>query len=577
MSWWLFAVEKRVGILKPQGSLERNRESNPVNTDASSMELNSSSCARKPRQNVAMQAIMRRAETEQKQVTFKNVSPMIIEELDSSRNEGTPVSTVKSVGTKNVQNHSQIPIQNGGAASAVGAHQQNVRNVQKRGPVVSSVPTSVQNHQPSSVIPLITTQVPPMKLQSSLPQAQPPAPSHQFSSGEQQTPTRSQFGHQPPLNLSSNCNYHGQSFNVQNPQFTKNFVTNHVSNIPPQQYQLSGQYNACGVTLPAQCTGNIQQNVQHQQRLAQQAQMLPQGGLSGAAAQTAIEANLSQALGLQHQQQPFQNVATGLPQNMGIQQQPQQQQQQQGNGLAIHRQNLVPNNLRTNQMNIQNQMSIAGPSSMLNNVQAIPPGILSGYQKNLQQPPPALQNLVNPPISPTGISGLRLSFNPNVGHSVYNQTGQKQISPSAYAKNSNQFVFPNQTVVNKSQHPINNYTMFHNYDANDFNLWGKDTQQQQQSQQQPPQPPVAWWGGSAGNQTPMQPKETTPSDAFQNWANSPSAGNTMIGRTPLTPGNNYHQNPLLGKQYDPRNSFEEARQFEVSNSFVFSTFIILGN
>lgn len=43
-------------------------------------EQNSLFSARKPRQNVAMQAIMRRVETEQKQVTFKNASPISSQE-----------------------------------------------------------------------------------------------------------------------------------------------------------------------------------------------------------------------------------------------------------------------------------------------------------------------------------------------------------------------------------------------------------------------------------------------------------------------------------------------------------------
>lgn len=68
--------EKKVGgILKPQQSLSvLENVSNSSNTPG----LPS---VRRIRQNVAMQAIMRRAETEQKQVTFGNISPMIIDEI----------------------------------------------------------------------------------------------------------------------------------------------------------------------------------------------------------------------------------------------------------------------------------------------------------------------------------------------------------------------------------------------------------------------------------------------------------------------------------------------------------------
>ena len=153
------------------------------------------------------------------------------------------------------------------------------------------------------------------------------------------------------------------------------------------------------------------------------------------------------------------------------------------------------------------------------------------------------------------MSSHAMNFNPNFGQNIYNQMNQKQISPSAYAKNTNQFVFPNQPVMNKppEQHTVNNYPSFHNYKAMDYNPW-KDTQ--------PPPPPVAWWG-SSGSGAQMQGNETPTSDGFPSWSNSPGAGSSMM-RTPLTPGNNYHQNSLVGKHYNPRNSFDEARQFEVS-------------
>ncbi|XP_011314139.1 protein SMG7 [Fopius arisanus] len=79
---------KKVGILKSQGVVERNRDvCNPINYEGqnNSNEMNGA-LTRKTRQNIAMQAIMRRVENEQKQVTFKNVSPMSVEELEVKKN-----------------------------------------------------------------------------------------------------------------------------------------------------------------------------------------------------------------------------------------------------------------------------------------------------------------------------------------------------------------------------------------------------------------------------------------------------------------------------------------------------------
>ncbi|KAF7989982.1 hypothetical protein HCN44_008656 [Aphidius gifuensis] len=73
-------VDKKVGILKPQSSLERSTCYSNIDTDrrASSDSLPST---KKTRQNIAMQAILRRTETEQKQVKFSNISPANCEEI----------------------------------------------------------------------------------------------------------------------------------------------------------------------------------------------------------------------------------------------------------------------------------------------------------------------------------------------------------------------------------------------------------------------------------------------------------------------------------------------------------------
>ena len=339
-------MEKRVGILKPQGSLERNRDSNSIN-DAPGMELSQS--IRKPRQNVAMQAILRRAETEQKQVTFKNVSPMIIEELEISRNQQvTPVSPITSVVPKNLQSH-VLPAQNG---VSLGPPPGLTRGI----PIVSN--SNVTQQQVGSTANPNLTQGQPPKLQLSIPQA---AASHQIFANEAQNSSGTQYGIQSQ-NIVASCPYPNQSFNVQNPQFSKNFVTSHVSNVSPLYH------------VPVMAC----------QRMSGQ---IMQQGIPG---QTGIGAiNLQQ----QQQQQPGMHQQQSL-QNIGMHQQ-QQQQQQQGNGIGMHRQNLMPNNLRTNQMNMQNQMNVAGPS-MVNNV----PGMMPSYAKNLQQAP-GIQNSTNAPMSPS--------------------------------------------------------------------------------------------------------------------------------------------------------------------------------
>ncbi|XP_063984003.1 nonsense-mediated mRNA decay factor SMG7-like [Diachasmimorpha longicaudata] len=77
---------KRVAMLFAQ---EKNRDvsksSNPE-VQSNSTEVNGA-FTRKNRQNIAMQAIMRRVENEQKQVTFKNVSPMSVEEVEVKKSQ----------------------------------------------------------------------------------------------------------------------------------------------------------------------------------------------------------------------------------------------------------------------------------------------------------------------------------------------------------------------------------------------------------------------------------------------------------------------------------------------------------
>lgn len=520
-------MEKRVGILKPQGSLERNREATVSSADSSNLELNSLSSTRKPRQNIAMQAIMRRAETEQKQVTFKNVSPIIIEEGNLMIK---PVSTspTKITGNKNPQINSQltelnsVPTQNSPMA-------------------IQSRPLLTQNATISNQSQTLPTpnQLQTMKLQLNIPHS---SKLNQFSSGEQQTTGISQFASQSQNLIQTS--YQSQPFNVQNPQFSKNFMTGCMPNM--SQYQMQGQFSNTPQSM-SQNIGmqqSVNQNRPLHQRLNQsvsQSPILQQNIGLTPTIQQGIGPNVSQNIGL------HQASTVGLQQNMGLHQTPTAGlQQNMGLGQNIG-QSIIQNNTRTNGLNLQSQINMPG-SSVANNIAGLQS--LSGYQKNLQQGMTMTSVPSASSISPTGMSNLQLNFNPNFGQNTFNQMYQKQMSPVTYGKNSGQFTFPNQVGTSKTQQSVNSYPMFRNYEAKDFSLW-KDTQ--------PPQPPVAWWGQSGAPQ--VHSKETSSGDAFQNWANSPSPG-SMISRVPLTPGNNYQQNPLHGRHYN-RNSFDEARSFEI--------------
>lgn len=141
-------MEKRGGILKPQGSLERNRDSGElVNTTENNSQPSS---ARKPRQNVAMQAIMRRAESEQKQVTFKNVSPITdeIEKKKLSADSALHTANLISQPAKtNIKNSSVTSLMNNGNS---GVSVITAPVVQPRPPLMPNAPLNV--HKSVSVI-----------------------------------------------------------------------------------------------------------------------------------------------------------------------------------------------------------------------------------------------------------------------------------------------------------------------------------------------------------------------------------------------------------------------------------------
>ncbi|XP_046740287.1 uncharacterized protein LOC124407800 isoform X2 [Diprion similis] len=466
------AVEKRIGILKPQGSLERSRDSVVTGTEGSNSETNSIPSIRKPRQNIAMQAIMRRAETEQKQVTFKNISPVIIEEEDA-KVKPTPTSPTKNGVNKNVQLNLQSSNQNGLLSSnqVTSGQIHSIPLISRAASVKNSTP--VQNQATS-----ISNQ---LKLKLDIPQPSqvnqhlPNEPLHNIT----------QFGFQN--HVSGQTTYQNQPFNVQNPQFGKNFMTGHMQNFP--QYQVPGQFN-----MPQNITMSHGVNQNHRLPHQRIGQNVPQSGTlqqnlgPNSVPQQSFGTNISQSAALQ--QTMIQNAA--LHQTMGIQEQ-----------------GIVQNNLRPNGPNLQGQMKLP----------------MSGMTNGLQ----GLQNM-----------------------NAFNQMYQKQMSPAAYTKATGQFTFPSQATTSKGQQSSNNYQRFSSYENKDFNLW-KDNQL--------PQPPVTWWGNTRASQIPCKDMQ---GDVFQNWPTASPPGSVNVFPTvPLTPGNNYHQNPMLGRQSYTRNSFDEARSYEM--------------
>ncbi|XP_012278200.1 protein SMG7 [Orussus abietinus] len=533
-------LEKRGGILKPQGSLERSRD--PVNPAESNVEANSTQSTRKPRQNVAMQAIMRRAETEQKQVTFKNVSPVIIE-------EETSASSALTSPSKGSQPSLRLPGLNGVNASPgltgsgqsrpglmqVGSVSGQPMPGQGQGGSMQgqNVPLQGQN------VPLQGQSVPlqsqsaslagqvvqkPVKLQLNIPQ--PPSQMSQFPI-EQQSSNVAQYCQQAQ-GLPQTC-YQSPSFNVQNPQFNKNFLTTRAAGMP--QYQMQSQFNGTLQSLPQQSSA-MQQNVGMQQNVALQQSV-------------AMQQNV-----VQNRQSLHQRMARNISQSPVLQQGMTLSAVQANAGLqdvGLHQQTVMQAAVRSNGVGLQGPMAVAGPG-VAGSGQG--PQAVSGFGKGLQQAVPQLANLPGASMSPTSLTGLQLGFGPGFGQ--FNQMTQKQMSPIAYGnKHAGRFAFPGQSGPGKSPQPVNSYPMFHTQENKDFSPW-KDTQL--------PQPPMAWWGSGPGPAV-GHAKDMPGTDAFQNWANSPGPGG-MIGRVPLTPGNSYQQAPTHAGPY-ARNCFEDNRPFEM--------------
>lgn len=557
------SADKKIfqGILKPQGSLERNRDSISSVMETSNAEACSSlSCARKPRQNIAMQAIMRRAETEQKQVTFKNVSPVIVEEENDKKAKATivPPTISTSLASK------PTPILEMPKANEVST----INNTLSASNRLATMPLASSASSQNQPV-LVQGQQRPVKLPPNLPM---PAqlmvveeqPTQQIAQqvaqqvAQQMLPQihTSMTTGQQTSTLGPVC-YSNQPFSAQNPQFANNFMTNRPPNAP--HYQLQGQLSTNGQpvsTIPQSINGihhSINQSRPLHQRMSQNvshssAQLLQQNLRLGSPAQPSM---LPQNLNL-----PASNM--GLQANIKV---------EQNHAIGLQQQqNMIPSNSRSNSMH--NQLNMNGSSSMANVSTMM--STLSVYEKDPQQPPQGLTTLVNSQ-SPTSGSNFQLNFNQN--HFNQNQTfvgqgslSQNQPSPSFYKNNPDtmDFQFPNQTkIVNKSQQsqqqPVtNNYNMFCNYEPTEhFNLWRDN---------RPPQPPITWWGAAGNTAAQMHVKDTTVNDnAFSNWSDSSALG-SIANRVPLTPGKNYQQQQQNGqhsRHLMTGNNFEDSRLFEL--------------
>lgn len=523
--------------------------------ETSTAETNPLPCARKPRQNVAMQAIMRRAETEQKQVTFKNVSPVIVEEESDKKAKSL---TIPSTST-NVANK-QTPTSEMFKPNEV-LTTNTLVTIQSRAPAMSlaspatahSPSTSVQNQQR---IPKLPPNIPmPAQINQLAAKDQPTQVAQQMLSQMHTGMAHCGQQTQQMSSLGPVC-YPNQSFNVQNPQFVKNLMASRPPAASSPRYSLQGQQLSNGQQPSAisQAIGvhhTINQSRSLHQRIPQNvsnpAQLLQQQNVR--LSSPVQPSMMSQSLNLQ----------TG---NVKLQLGMSVDQQSHAMGLQSQ-QSMIQNNVRpANSMH--NQLSMGGATTMAANVSMLPTTLSAYKNDSVQQQ--VITTLANSPNLTNAASNFQLNFNQiNFSQSPFGgqPLQQNQPSPSFYKKNNDiDFPFPNQVNVTKNQPqqqqpPTNNYNMFCSYEPMEqFNLW-KDTR--------PPQPPIAWWG-STGNTAQMHMKEPSAVDnTFSNWGDSSNPGN-MASRMPLTPGKNYHQqqNVQHSGHLATGNNFENTRLFDVS-------------
>lgn len=518
------ALDKRIGILKPQGSLERSKDTTLITAMESNTFENTNMQPRKPRQNIAMQTIMRRAENEQKQVTFKNVSPLNIEEETEKKPKvtGISISPTKSVtpsGNKNISVVGEISKLN------------NISNtttpitVQNRLPLMPSVTTAMQNQIISSQNLTKTT-----KLQHTMSQS---TQINHLSIKEQQT-----SGILTSISGISQCAgnicYQSPTFNVQNPQFTKNYITNQVGNLSsyPIQGHFTGSPQSQNINLH---TSNQNRTMHQRTHIVSQNTLLHQnlGILSS-----------TQSINASQNINPQQTGNIGLQQNRNL-------NIQQNHNLAVQQQNIMKNNLRPNTISLHNQATLT--SSTIANVSTL--STLSTYQKKLHQAALMIPNVSNIPSNSLN-PNFQFNFKQNdFNQDAFNQIPQKQLSSSIYNKNSDvlEFSLSNHLGKNQSQ-STTNYPVFQNYETTNFSLW-KDTHHSQFS--------VPCWG-SANRGIQLHDEDTSIMENYHKWEDSSNSGN-MIPQISLKTSNNYSSDSKHMKHFNTGNNFDSSKSLEIDN------------
>lgn len=537
-----------------------------------------------------MQTIMRRVETEQKQVTFKNISPVIEEESDK---KVKPTVAPSSIGSTCVISK-PTPIPEISKLNEASASANTLVTVQNRLPLMSPIAVGgqnqsapVQNQQKTAKLPPNSVALPPQvnqlagKDQSIAPIPQQMLPQMQHAGVG---PAAQQSQQQAPPPLGPIC-FPNQSFNVQNPQFTKNFMANRPpASAPRYQMQAQGANGqqpasaaAAAVVAPMSQTVGMHLAINQSRPLHQR---MPQN----------VPPHSSPAQLLQQQQQ---NMRLGSPSMMpqginlqaaGVAMQPGMSMEQQNHVMGLQQQQQQQSAMQSNARPSNGMHSQLGVNGATANVSMIP--ALSAYNKDpaqlqQQQQQQQITTLANASSSPTAASNFQLNFNQaNYSQSVIGAQpaplSQNQPSPSSFYKKKTDaidFPFPNQANVTKNHQSqqqqqqqlpaANNYNMFCNYEPTEhFNLWNDN---------RPPQPPITWWGLTNTNQAAhMHPKSssTVADNAFSNWSNSSNPG-SIAGRAPasLTSCNNYQQqqqNAQHGRRLIAGNSFEDSRLFDVS-------------
>lgn len=518
------ALDKRIGILKPQGSLERSKDTTLITAMESNTFENTNMQPRKPRQNIAMQTIMRRAENEQKQVTFKNVSPLNIEEETEKKPKvtGISISPTKSVtpsGNKNISVVGEISKLN------------NISNtttpitVQNRLPLMPSVTTAMQNQIISSQNLTKTT-----KLQHTMSQS---TQINHLSIKEQQT-----SGILTSISGISQCAgnicYQSPTFNVQNPQFTKNYITNQVGNLSsyPIQGHFTGSPQSQNINLH---TSNQNRTMHQRTHIVSQNTLLHQnlGILSS-----------TQSINASQNINPQQTGNIGLQQNRNL-------NIQQNHNLAVQQQNIMKNNLRPNTISLHNQATLT--SSTIANVSTL--STLNTYQKKLHQAALMIPNVSNIPSNSLN-PNFQFNFKQNdFNQDAFNQIPQKQLSSSIYNKNSDvlEFSLSNHLGKNQSQ-STTNYPVFQNYETTNFSLW-KDTHHSQLS--------VPCWG-SANRGIQLHDEDTSIMENYHKWEDSSNSGN-MIPQISLKTSNNYSSDSKHMKHFNTGNNFDSSKSLEIDN------------